>query len=478
MKFAALSTIGFLATVVSGAAIDYHRRSVSPKVLELSFNKREGSNNDKDALSPVGQGADINVNATNRQIFYSVDLNVGTPAQRVSVLLDTGSSDLWVPGADNTFCNSRKDLGSNSTDQPLKTPSLPAPQPTMDCQQYGTFDYTKSSSFKTNDSTLYIRYGDKSYALGRFGQDTVAIDSLGLPNVSLGVAHQASDTQGVFGIGLAGLETTKTGFSTTLNQCPYEYDNFPQVLKSQGIVDSNAYSLFLNSPGASQGSILFGGIDHSKYTGDLYTVPLVNTGSSQNPIQFQITLQGVGMTLNSSNGTNQNLTFSTSKFPVLLDSGTTLMSLPKKITDEMAKQVGATYQSDIGYYELKCPQDDDTRLVLDFGGFHINSKITNHLTKSQNGNCLLGITPSETDSGTLGDVFLVDAYVVYDLDNYEISLAQANFGNTAQSIEPISGSVPGATKAPGYSNTWTGPESITTGGNIFTSKTASASTTL
>lgn len=483
MRFETLSTIGLLASAVSGAAIGNYHREVSPKILQLSFNKHEGTANNKDVLMPTNQNADIDVNATNRYIFYSIELNVGTPSQKLSVLLDTGSSDLWVPGADNLFCQNRVDLGSNSTDKPLNSPTLLSPQPTMDCNQYGTFDYSKSSSFKANDSSLFIRYGDQSYALGRFGQDNVEINSLNVPNVSFGVAHQANETQGVLGIGLAGLETTNAGFSSTLNSKSYTYENFPQVLKSQGIIDANAYSLFLNSPGASQGSILFGGVDHSKYTGPLSTVPIINTGAPGNPVQFQVTLQGVGISLDKSKDTNttgisKNVTLTTSKFPVLLDSGTTLMALPRSVTDQMAEHLGATYNPDTSYYQLKCPsQDDKTRLVLDFGGFHVNAKITNHITRSQNGECQLGITPSDTDSGTLGDVFLVDAYVVYDLDNYEISLAQADFNDSTQDIEPISSSVPSATKAPGYSSTWTGSESITSGGDIFTTQTAAPTTT-
>ncbi|GAV50215.1 hypothetical protein ZYGR_0U00710 [Zygosaccharomyces rouxii] len=485
MKLTTLNAIGILASTVSGAAIENHRREVSPKIIQLSFNKHGGAANNKDILTPTSQNTDISVNATNRYIFYSVELSVGTPAQKLSVLLDTGSSDLWVPGADNLFCENHAVSDSNSTDKPLKSPTLPSPQPTIDCNQYGTFDYSKSSSFKANDSSLLIRYGDQSYALGRFGQDTVEMNSLSISNVSLGVAHQANVTQGVLGIGLAGLETTNTGFSSTLNSKSYTYENFPQVLKSQGIIDANAYSLFLNSPGASQGGILFGGVDHSKYTGPLYTVPIINTGAPGNPIQFQVTLQGVGISLDKSNGTNtnaadstSNVTLTASKFPVLLDSGTTLMTLPRPVTDQMAKQLGATYNSETSYYQLKCPsQNDNTRLILDFGGFQVNAKITNHITRSQNGECLLGITPSDTDSGTLGDVFLVDAYVVYDLDNYEISLAQADFSDSAQSIEPISSSVPSATKAPGYSNTWTGSESIKTGGNIFTAQTSAPAMT-
>ena len=54
----------------------------------------------------------------------------------------------------------------------------------------------------------------------------------------------------------------------------------------------------------------------------------------------------------------------------------------------------------------------------------------------------------------LGDAFLVDTYVVYDLENHEVSIAQASFNDQEEDIELFSDSVPGAIPAPGYSSTW------------------------
>lgn len=33
------------------------------------------------------------------QVGYFVDVAIGTPPQKIQLLLDTGSSDIWVPGA-------------------------------------------------------------------------------------------------------------------------------------------------------------------------------------------------------------------------------------------------------------------------------------------------------------------------------------------------------------------------------------------
>lgn len=47
-----------------------------------------------------------------------------------------------------------------------------------------------------------------------------------------------------------------------------------QEMVTQGIIDRSAYSLYLNDEEAFTGSILFGGVDSTKYTGDLVALPL------------------------------------------------------------------------------------------------------------------------------------------------------------------------------------------------------------
>lgn len=411
------------------------------------------------------------VEITNQQSFYSVELEIGTPSQDVEVLVDTGSSDLWVTGSDNPYCENNRDSRVSLSDR-------------IDCREYGTFDTERSRTWRRNESAdwFYISYGDTTFASGVWGQDRLHLEDLNITGLSFAVANRTNSSVGVLGVGLPGLQVTSNG------RRGYQYDNFPMVLQRAGATKANAYSLFLNNLDEEHGSILFGAVDHSKYTGSLYTIPLINTLADYgypNPIQFDVTIQGIG--LSSGSESDDNTTLTSTQIPGLLDSGTTLTYLPKAVLDNLADTLGISYDSNNGYYVVPCNSegtsssafDDDTQLVFDFGGFHIDTPLNDYLIQAGRRTCILGLVPQDSNNAVLGDTFLTHAYVVYDLERLEISMAQAKFiedydvedNENSNDIEVIEGSegVPRATKAAGYSSTWsTAVRSIASTGNIFT----------
>ena len=81
---------------------------------------------------------------------------------------------------------------------------------------------------------------------------------------------------------------------------------------------------------------------------------------------------------------------------------------------------------------------------------------------------MLGIQPSGGDSAILGDMFMEHAYVVFDLERFEISLAQARYDSGQEQVEVVTKKVPSAKKAPGYSSTYSTSQSILPTGNIIT----------
>lgn len=497
---AALASTAILTCHVVGAApseVTAEEQANVQKYVHLSFDKLRGDSYDTASTGsrPVARlrkRADgyEEIEIKNEQNFYSVELDIGTPAQKVTVLIDTGSSDLWVTGPENPYCErssnqqdddsfgwltSTRTIVSGSATRTASSSGIA----TVDCQEFGVFNSSQSSTFNSNNTAFFISYGDATFASGTWGTDSFNLGDINVTSLSFAVANSSNSTVGVFGIGLPGLQSTYTGLtSSSSGSKPYQYQNFPMKLRDEGIIHHNAYSLFLNEPDAERGSVLFGAVDHSKYSGQLNTVPLLNPYKSrgiENPIEFDITVQGVSVSMGGS-----TKTVTTTQFPVLLDSGTTLSYMPYTLTELIAARIGARYSSSLGYYTLQCPQEsDNTQFVYDFGGFFITANLSDYIIRSSSSSntCYLGIVPINGNSAIFGDNFLINAYVVYDLENYEISMAQARYNDSESDIEVISGTIPGAVRASQYSSTWSTAQSITSATGTLTSGSTTRSST-
>ncbi len=339
----------------------------------------------------------------NLRYYYSIDIQIGTPAQTISVDIDTGSSDLFVNAADNSGCDDS-------------------------CHSLGTFDSSSSSSYSLINTGFSIHYGDNTGATGNWVNDKIEAGDVDVP-LTFAVATDSSTGRGIFGIGYASLGGR--GLDSG------DYINYPTALVKAGVINSQTYSIYLNSIDADSGVVLFGGVDQSKYTGTLGTVPLT---SSTRTI---VTLNNLKL----SDGS-----FTSESIDVLLDTGTTLTYLPVDLIASIAQSVGATgSEDDNGKTTYIGPCDSSSKtLDFTFGCATVSVPISNFQTalSSQDGNCLLRLKPSGRHN-ILGDSFLRSAYIVFDLDNQQASIAQASLNasgsNNIQVIPATPNSIPGAT---------------------------------
>ncbi|KAG9828276.1 candidapepsin-4 precursor, partial [Aureobasidium melanogenum] len=214
-------------------------------------------------------------------------------------------------------------------------------------------------------------------------------------------------------------------------------------MMQSGLINTNAYSLWLNDLDASTGSVLFGGVNTEKYTGSLQTLPILTEEGIY--AEFIIALTGVGY-----NG-QENSIASNLNTAALLDSGSSLMYLPNNVAEEIYRMTGAKYSQEYGAAFIDCNMRyNDTTIDFTFSSPTIRVSMSELvLVMGYQGRtplCILGIAPADGTTPVLGDTFLRSAYVVYDITNNEISLAQTNFNSTGSNIVEITNtSVPDAT---------------------------------
>lgn len=334
--------------------------------------------------------------------FYSVNVTIGNPSSEVLVLLDTGSSDLWVNTADNPLCD------------------------TVHCATYGVFDSEKSKTLKDLDEFFGIQYLDYSFAEGYWATDDVSItDQLSVSNLQFGVANNSNSSMGVLGIGFRNLEST--------NKNEPLYDNLPITLKKQGLIEKVAYSLYLNSEDAQTGNVLFGGIDNAKFDGQLETFPVV--AEKGNYYDLQLALSSVKVNL-ASGSLNSSKPINTNNAAYTLDSGTTLAILQTEAVVDIVQAITGADPVDApgGGFQIPCSFATNNN-TLDFtfdSRQTIKVPFTDLVYESDkvdsNGNdiCFLAVGSSDGDF-ILGDIFLRHAYVVYDLEDETILIAQVKY---------------------------------------------------
>jgi hypothetical protein len=281
-------------------------------------------------------------------------------------------------------------------------------------------------------------------------------DHVQLKNVTIGLATYAFDNTGLMGVGMRSLES---GYQSGVlpNGSPTVIDS----LVSAGLIERAAFSLWLNDLDAGTGSILFGGIDTDKYTGDLIGLPIQIDSAVNMYDRYLVTLTSVS--IKDESGTRL-LSDSSMSVAALLDSGTTSTVLPDDVAQAIWNGFGAVISGPNEEFVPCKLKNSNAALIFGFGGpggpsisVPISEMIDNGAITPgatfEDGEpvCSLYVDTVANDaSGSiiLGDSFLRSAYVVYDLANNEIAIGQTVFNATSSNIKVI----PSGTGLPGVSS--------------------------
>ncbi|GME84863.1 unnamed protein product [Ambrosiozyma monospora] len=124
---------------ISGDIIDAIKRDVSStqssKSESTGYVKLSGTKSYADSVSDLlanansnptskevgtlrkstNSNGDVELTLKNQGVFYSVDVKIGSQGDVVTVLVDSGSSDFWVMGSNNIYCQSGTGGNSQST---------------------------------------------------------------------------------------------------------------------------------------------------------------------------------------------------------------------------------------------------------------------------------------------------------------------------------------------------------------------------
>ena len=205
-------------------------------------------------------------------------------------------------------------------------------------------------------------------------------------------------------------------------------------LVSQGLIGRRSFGLYLNDHDTAMGSLLLGGLDSTKYTGDLVALPLLAdyTGKLSS---YSATVTNLSFT--DGDGTTVLLTQDNFTSPMVLDSGTADVWINEEVFTNLMAGFGAVADED-GYWVPCSLKSRNGTLNYGLGGNNgvtISVQISQMFTykgcakwdfSDESGGCWFDFAPFPgPKAGILGNSFLRSAYVVYDVDNNTAAVGQA-----------------------------------------------------
>ncbi|KAM9929282.1 hypothetical protein OXX59_001280 [Metschnikowia pulcherrima] len=388
-------------------------------------------------------------------------------------MVDTGSTSTWVVSKDvkcyghsglalDSVLSRREDPKEandsagienfgNSNHIDGNGPQIPLPAMAevdqKQCTGHGFFDSKSSATFEeiSGVSPYNVQFQDSTFASGVWARDTISFGDVKLHNAPFALVGKTDNTIGILGLGS---DNSKHIYDKGTN-FPPDYKGFPHLLKEQGLIERAVFSLHLDHDSES-GSVLFGAIDHARYSGSLQTVPLANYYSnySDTPLFYDIMLDSISIEsakMHISGGTMDKDTHIPVKRVALLDSGSTLCAFSSDVLTPIAESLHGEWHEKVQLYAIDFEKIRGKSLSFRISSIEITIPVSRLLVKI-NGAHYLGIMLVEHDRFVLGEEFLRHAYVVFDAEENKVSMAQARASSEPQ-IECVLSDIPRAVSA-------------------------------
>lgn len=342
--------------------------------------------------------ADISMIDQSQDASYLATVNIGTPPQKMNVVLDTGSSDLWVATDQCTNCISATPL----------------------------FQTSQSSSAQFSSSTVKLTYGSGAVA-GNLAQDTVTMAGFNIPKQIFVAVTDVSQNflegsnSGILGLAFQPLAVTQTmPFWQALIQA--NQLSAPEMsFHMARLVDVN------NAPAETfGGTFTLGGTNSSLYTGNIEFLNIVVSPPTFWLLSLtKVTVQGKTVAITTGDSAIS-----------AIDTGTTLIGGPSKDVAAIYNAIPgsqAVPQSG-GLYAFPC--NTAVSVTMSFGGQSWAISTADMIVSQvpQTTFCVGGIFDltqganippnSGNPSWVVGDTFLKNVYSVFRSSPPSVGFAQ------------------------------------------------------
>ncbi|KAG1865394.1 aspartic peptidase domain-containing protein [Suillus subluteus] len=320
-------------------------------------------------------GSDSLIDDANNSWYGTIQ--VGTPPQTFSVVFDTGSSDLFLPGSScDAICSGHKLYNPNS-----------------------------SSSSESLGKAFKMTYADNATVTGNLYKDTVSLAGFKATAQTLGVASNTSSSfsedksDGLMGMSLR-------------SNSDFYADSVFETLVAQKAVPEPVFAFKLASSGSE---LRIGGVNSALYEGEFTYTPVTKKGF------WQLTGDAIGI-----NGKEIVTGFS-----AIVDTGTTVILGNFTYVSQLYADINAT-EVDKGVYALPCNAMPDVTITLGGKSFPLSAENFNMGPTDSSGKMcfggIVGYDLGDITSGQfqwiLGDVFLRNVYTAFDVGQSRIGFAE------------------------------------------------------
>ncbi|KAI4529982.1 hypothetical protein MG293_019838 [Ovis ammon polii] len=185
-------------------------------------------------------------------------------------------------------------------------------------------------------------------------------------------------------------------------------------LKNQGAISEPVFAFYLSKDGQEGSVVMFGGVDHRYYKGELNWVPLVKAGD------WIVHMDSISM--------RRKVIACSGGCEAVVDTGVSMIKGPGILVDNIQKHIGARPWGSKHYVSCSAVNTLPS-IIFTINGVNYQVPARAYILKDSRGYCYtifekITVSPS-TETWILGNIFLRLYFSVFDRANDRIGLARA-----------------------------------------------------